>query len=48
MVYHSLKQDGTITQYDIRFGRQVIRKVPASLVEAVEEKQHEHAAAGEK
>jgi len=42
VAWHSLKKDGTITQYDIRFGKKVLREIPASLVESIKETHHEH------
>ncbi len=42
VTWHSLKRDGTIDQYDIRFGKKVLRGIPASLVESITEKVHEH------
>ena len=42
VVWHSLKNDGTVARYDIRFGNKVIRSVPARLVESIKEQQHEH------
>ena len=42
VTWHSLKKDGIITQYDIRFGKKVLRGIPASLVESIKEIQHEH------
>ena len=42
VTWHSLKRNGTVTQYDIRFGRKMIRGIPAALVETVKEQQHEH------
>ena len=44
VIWHSLKWDGTITQYDIRFGRKVIKGIPAGLVEAKHVKEHKHEA----
>ena len=43
VIWHSLMSDGTITQYDIKFGEKLVRNIPASLVESIEETQHEHA-----
>jgi hypothetical protein len=42
VIWHSLMEDGTITRYDIKFGKKVLRGIPAGLVEAVKEQQHEH------
>jgi hypothetical protein len=42
VIWHSLRRDGTITQYDIRFGNKVLKNIPSKLVEAVKEAQHEH------
>ena len=42
MVWHSLMRDGKVTQYDIRFGRKVIRGIPAALVEAEKVQEHKH------
>ena len=42
VTWHSLKKDGTITQYDIRFGKKVLRGIPAGLVESIKETVHEH------
>ena len=47
MVWHSLKSGGKITQYDIRFGKKVLRGIPASLVESIKETHHEHQARAE-
>ena len=44
VIWHSLKRDGTITQYDIRFGRKVLRGIPAGLVEAKQVQEHKHEA----
>jgi len=40
VVWHSLKNGGTISQYDIRFGGRSIRGVPAGLVEAKQVQEH--------
>ena len=42
VVWHSLKSDGTISRYDIRFGDRVLRRIPARLVESINEVTHEH------
>tara|TARA_Y100000310_G_scaffold319246_1_gene374291 strand:+ start:155 stop:523 length:369 start_codon:yes stop_codon:yes gene_type:complete len=42
VIWHSLKRDGAITQYDIRFGRKVLRGIPAGLVEAKQVQEHTH------
>jgi len=42
VIWHSLKRNGTITQYNIRFGKKVLRGIPAGLVESIKEQQHEH------
>tara|TARA_B100001123_G_scaffold451206_1_gene628472 strand:- start:9856 stop:10005 length:150 start_codon:yes stop_codon:yes gene_type:complete len=42
VVWHSLKKDGSITKYDIRFGGKILRGIPAALVESIKEVQHEH------
>jgi hypothetical protein len=42
VTWHSLKKAGTITHYDIRFGKKILRGIPAGLVESVNEVQHEH------
>ena len=42
VVWHSLKGDGAITQYDIRFGKKVLRGIPVALVEGVNSHIHEH------
>jgi len=39
---HSLKKDGTITHYDIKFGNKLIKNIPAKLVESVKEQNHAH------
>jgi imidazole glycerol phosphate synthase subunit HisF len=44
VIRHSLKRDGTITQYDIRFGKKVLRGIPVALVEAKQVQEHEHEA----
>ena len=48
VTWHSLTHDGTISQYDIRFGRKVIRGIPAALVEAEKVQEHKHEAHEEK
>jgi hypothetical protein len=35
-------KDGRVTQYDIRFGSRLIRKIPAALVEAEKVQEHKH------
>ena len=42
VIWHSLDHNGTIAQYDIRFGRHVLKRIPSSLVEAQEVKEHKH------
>ena len=42
VVWHSLKKNGTITQYDIKFGRRVLKRIPARLVKSIKEQKHEH------
>ena len=42
VMWHSLKRDGTITRYDIKFGGQTLKNVPAALVESIKEQKHEH------
>ena len=42
VVWHSLERDGTIAQYDIKFGNKTIERIPAALVESVSEDTHEH------
>ena len=42
IIHHDLKQDGTVTYYDIQFGSRVIKKIPSRLVESIKEQQHEH------
>ena len=44
MTWHSLQKDGTVTHYDIRFGRKTVSNVPASLVEAKKVQEHKHEA----
>jgi hypothetical protein len=42
VVWHSLMKDGRVTQYDIKFGSRLIRKIPAALVEAEKVQEHKH------
>jgi len=42
VTWHSLEKDGTITHYDIRFGRKTVSNVPADLVEAKKVQEHKH------
>jgi len=42
VIWHSLEKDGTIAAYDIKFGKKVIRGVPAALTETVMEQIHKH------
>ena len=48
VVWHSLMRNGKVTQYDIRFGRKVIRNIPAALVEADKVQEHKHEGREEK
>ena len=42
IIHHDLSKSGFITYYDIRFGKKVVRNIPAELVESIEEHTHEH------
>jgi hypothetical protein len=42
VVWHSLKKNGTITQYDIRFGNRILKGVPVRLIESIKEQDHKH------
>ena len=42
VMQHSLKKDGTISHYDIKFGNKLIKNIPAKLVESVKEQNHAH------
>tara|TARA_R110000824_G_scaffold60853_22_gene162502 strand:+ start:1910 stop:2068 length:159 start_codon:yes stop_codon:yes gene_type:complete len=42
VTWHALKRDGTVTQYDIKFGKKTLKGIPAALVEATNVKEHKH------
>ena len=42
VLWHSLRKDGTINRYYIRFGKKVLRNIPSGLVESIKEMAHEH------
>tara|TARA_Y100000034_G_scaffold134806_1_gene204352 strand:+ start:1019 stop:1231 length:213 start_codon:yes stop_codon:yes gene_type:complete len=42
IVYHDLQRDGTINYYNMQIGKETFFDVPASLVESINEQDHEH------
>lgn len=50
ITWHSLKEDGTINLYDIKFKNVALKNIPAALLEAKTEtdvKEHKHKTVGE-
>ena len=41
--HHTLFEDGSITTYDIQFGRQLVKSIPADRLTVVKEQGHSHA-----
>ena len=42
IMHHDLTAGGKISYYNLRIGGRIFTHIPARLVEAIEEKQHEH------
>ena len=42
VVHHDLQKDGTISYYNLQLETEVYTKIPARLVESVDEHVHEH------
>ena len=41
--HHTLYEDGSITHYDVQFGKRLVKQIPAHLLEATEMQKHKHA-----
>ena len=42
VIHHTLFEDGTITKYDVKFGNRIIKNIPTTMLEVVNEKHHSH------
>ena len=47
VIHHTLFEDGTITKYDVKFGNKIIKNIPTSMLEVVEQQEHMHASTEE-
>ena len=41
--HHTLLEDGSITTYDVQFGKQIVKSIPADRLTVVKEQSHSHA-----
>ena len=44
VVHHTLFEDGTITQYDVKFGNKLVKSIPANMLEVKKQQEHSHEA----
>ena len=44
VIHHTLFEDGTITKYDVKFGKRTIKNIPTNMLKVVEEQSHSHEA----
>ena len=42
VIHHTLYEDGSITNYDVKFGNRTIKNIPADKLESVKEQSHGH------
>ena len=42
--HHTLFEDGSITNYDVKFGNKTIKNIPTNMLKVVNEKHHSHEA----
>jgi hypothetical protein len=42
VLWHSLRKNGEVRYYDLKFGQQILRNVSASHVVPILEQKHEH------
>tara|TARA_Y100001938_G_scaffold134073_1_gene194150 strand:- start:1024 stop:1458 length:435 start_codon:yes stop_codon:yes gene_type:complete len=42
VVHHTLYEDGSITNYDVKFGNKTIKNIPATRLESVQMQEHSH------
>ena len=47
VIHHTLFEDGTITKYDVKFGKKTIKNIPTEMLEVVELQEHSHEATEE-
>ena len=44
VVHHTLFEDGSITNYDVKFGNKLVKSIPANMLEVVKMQEHKHEA----
>ena len=47
VVHHTLFEDGTITKYDVKFGKKTIKNIPTDKLTVIEQQEHQHDATEE-
>ena len=47
VIHHTLFEDGTISKYDVKFGNKIVKNIPTSMLEVVEQQEHMHASTEE-
>ena len=41
-MHHDLKRDGTISYYNLKLGKRIIKNIPTRMIESINETTHEH------
>ena len=47
VIHHTLFEDGTITKYDVKFGKKTIKNIPTDKLTVIEQQEHQHDATEE-
>ena len=47
VVHHTLFEDGTITKYDVKFGKKTSKNIPTDKLTVIEQQEHQHDATEE-
>ena len=42
VIHHTLYEDGSITNYDVKFGDRIVKNIPANRLESVNMQEHSH------
>ena len=40
--HHTLFEDGSITNYDVKFGNKLVKSIPANMLEVKKQQEHKH------
>jgi hypothetical protein len=41
--HHTLLEDGSITHYDVQFGKKLVKNIPSNMLEVTKIQKHKHA-----